>query len=168
MNEAGTALATPPLLYIYVFAPTHDYQKPHPLISKVTAQVKKMLAPCQNTPGIVCSPRIECRMDGGPKKFWPQNAWKFTCHKKYIIMWETIVWLRRTSVLLTGQLSTFVKVFPIFCLVLLPRLLGTAIQLSLWQLTQRLMEANVRGVALPIDGVKLCRRYWQAWNGSLT
>jgi len=40
-------------------------------------------------------------------------------------MWETIDWLRRTSVLLTGQLSTFVKVFPIFCLVLLPRLLGT-------------------------------------------
>lgn len=35
--------------------------------TRVTARVRKMLAPCQNTPGIVCRAQ-------GSGKFWPQNA----------------------------------------------------------------------------------------------
>jgi len=56
MNEAATALGTTPPTPL---APTHthDTSHPHPYI-KSDSSSEKMFAPCQNTPGIVCSPRI--------------------------------------------------------------------------------------------------------------
>lgn len=159
MNEAATALGTTPPTPL---APTHthDTSHPHPYIKSDSSSEKNVCSVPKYSWDRV---QPKDRANGGVlKKFRPQNAWKFICHKKYIIMWETIVWLRRTSVLLTRQLSTFVKVFPIFVCF---GCFSLGLQFSChFDSSRKGWWKQISGVELPSVPFKL---YWQAWNESL-